>query len=116
MGPHWQWWRQQCCARPAEERAGDPSSQPFWLVGLLSLAVILRNGGDSSAVQDELRGVQQIHAAMSAFAAILRDVVQHQLKDARQIQSSFLAFAAIPCDEVCCDQGPAATALMRDIG
>ena len=30
-------------------------------------------GGDSSAVQDQLRGVQQIHATHRAFAAILED-------------------------------------------
>ena len=30
-------------------------------------------GGDSSEVQDELKGVQQIHATWSAFAAILAD-------------------------------------------
>jgi len=30
-------------------------------------------GGDSSAVQDQLRGVQQIQATQRAFAAILAD-------------------------------------------
>ena len=30
-------------------------------------------GGDSSAVQDQLRGVQQIQATHRAFAAILED-------------------------------------------
>ena len=30
-------------------------------------------GGDSSAVQDQLRGVQQVHASEGAFAAILAD-------------------------------------------
>ena len=32
-----------------------------------------RYGGDSSAVQDELKGVVQIQAARKAFAAILED-------------------------------------------
>jgi len=31
------------------------------------------NGGDSSAVQDQLRNVQQVHATRRAFAAILAD-------------------------------------------
>ena len=31
------------------------------------------DGGDSSAVQDQLKGVQQIQATQSAFAAILAD-------------------------------------------
>lgn len=30
-------------------------------------------GGDSSAVQDKLRNVQQVHATHSAFAAVLSD-------------------------------------------
>ena len=30
-------------------------------------------GGDSSAVRDQLKGVQQIQAAREAFAAILED-------------------------------------------
>ena len=32
-----------------------------------------RNGGDSSAVQDQLRNVQQVHSTSGAFAAILAD-------------------------------------------
>ena len=31
------------------------------------------NGGNSSAVQDQLKGVQQIQATVAAFAAILAD-------------------------------------------
>ncbi|CAE7938092.1 gyaR, partial [Symbiodinium sp. KB8] len=68
-------------------------------------------GGDSSAVQDHLRGVQQIQASTRAFAAIRSDgsvvtwgdadwggdssVVQEQLRDVQQIQASADAFAAI---------------------
>ena len=36
-------------------------------------------GGDSSAVQDQLRGVQQIQATDRAFAAILEDGSGHYL-------------------------------------
>ena len=69
-------------------------------------------GGDSSAVQDQLRGVQQIHATMYAFAAILEDgcvvtwgpadfggdssAVQDQLRGVQQIHATNAgAFAAI---------------------
>ena len=71
-------------------------------------------GGDSSAVQDQLRDVQQIQASMSAFAAILGDgsvvtwghadrggdssAVQAQLRDVQQMQASSFAFAAIVGD------------------
>ena len=63
-----------------------------------------RFGGDSSAVQDQLRGVQQIQAAVFAFAAILTDgsvvtwgdadcggdssAVQDQLRAVQQIQAT----------------------------
>ena len=69
-------------------------------------------GGDTSAVQDQLRGLQQIQATgFGAFAAILEDgsvvtwgdagfggdsrAVQDQLKGVQQIQSTGMAFAAI---------------------
>ena len=68
-------------------------------------------GGDSGAVQDQLRDVQQIQATNAAFAAILRDgsvvtwgrpdmggdsgAVEDQLRDVQQIQASGGAFAAI---------------------
>eukprot|EP00434_Breviolum_minutum_P013440 symbB.v1.2.011847.t1/scaffold801.1/size161289/3 len=68
-------------------------------------------GGDSSAVQDQLKDVQQIQATKTAFAAILEDgsvvtwgsaayggdssAVQHQLRGVQQIQASAAAFAAI---------------------
>ncbi|OLQ01281.1 hypothetical protein AK812_SmicGene15985 [Symbiodinium microadriaticum] len=68
-------------------------------------------GGDSSAVQDQLRDVQQIQASYGAFAATLGDgsvvswgnadeggdssAVQDQLRDVQQIQASNAAFAAI---------------------
>eukprot|EP00434_Breviolum_minutum_P023230 symbB.v1.2.020488.t1/scaffold1730.1/size104407/1 len=71
-------------------------------------------GGDSSAVQDQLRGVQQIQATLRAFAAILADgsvvawggadcggdssAVQDQLRGVQQIQATCLAFAAILAD------------------
>ena len=68
-------------------------------------------GGSSSAVQDQLKGVQQIQANKQAFAAILEDgsvvtwgyartggdssAVRDQLKGVQQIQASNRAFAAI---------------------
>ena len=68
-------------------------------------------GGDSSAVQDQLKNVQQIQATQCAFAAILADgsvvtwglagfggdssAAQHELKNALQIQASERAFAAV---------------------
>eukprot|EP00434_Breviolum_minutum_P016424 symbB.v1.2.014477.t1/scaffold1055.1/size140776/19 len=65
-----------------------------------------RCGGDSSSVQDQLRGVQQIQATGLAFAAILQDGsvvtwgdahygVRHRLKGVQQIQATSGAFAAI---------------------
>ena len=72
-------------------------------------------GGDSSQVQDQLKGVQQVQATHEAFAAILADGsvvtwgsphfgadssrVQDRLKDVPQIQASGQAFAAILADE-----------------
>ena len=69
------------------------------------------HGGDSSAVQDQLKNVQQVHAARFAFAAILADgsvvtwgdpifggdssAVQDQLKTVQHIQATGCAFAAI---------------------
>ena len=71
-------------------------------------------GGDSSQVQDQLKGVQQVQATHEAFAAILADGsvvtwgsphfgadssrVQDRLKDVPQIQASGQAFAAILAD------------------
>ncbi|OLQ14791.1 hypothetical protein AK812_SmicGene1072 [Symbiodinium microadriaticum] len=68
-------------------------------------------GGDSSAVQDQLKNVQQIQATRRAFAAILADgsvvtwgdascggdstAVQQQLQNVQQIQATWNAFAAI---------------------
>ena len=70
-----------------------------------------RHGGDSSAVQDQLKNVQQIQASDYAFAAILYDgsvvtwgdvldggdcsAVQDQLNNVQQIQASHSAFAAL---------------------
>ena len=71
-------------------------------------------GGDSSAVRNQLKGVQQIQASAGAFAAILEDgsvvtwgeaecggdssAVRDQLRGARQIQATAFAFAAILAD------------------
>ena len=71
-------------------------------------------GGDSSAVQGQLRNVQHIQASASAFAALLGDgsvvtwgrsdyggdssAVQGQLRNVQQIQASSSAFAAVLCD------------------
>jgi len=71
-------------------------------------------GGDSSAVQDQLRNVQQIQATDGAFAALLADssvvawgaqlyggdcsAVQDQLRNVQQIQATREAFAAILAD------------------
>ena len=70
-----------------------------------------RHGGDSSAVRDQLKNVQQIQATAFAFAAILGDcsvvtwgdadcggdcsAVRDQLKNVQQIQATQRAFAAI---------------------
>ena len=68
------------------------------------------HGGDSSAVRDQLKGVQQIQGTDHAFAAILEDgsvvtwgfeglrrdtSVPDQLKGVQQIQGTDDAFAAI---------------------
>lgn len=44
-------------------------------VGRLSVSAkeSQRSGGDSSAIQDQLRNVQQLQATLGAFAAILAD-------------------------------------------
>ena len=71
-------------------------------------------GADSSAVQDQLRNVQQIQASARAFTALLADgsvvtwghpgeggdssAVQEQLKDVQRVQASSRAFAAILAD------------------
>ena len=75
---------------------------------------VQRCGGDSSAVQDQLRGVQHIQATFGAFAASLADgsvvtwgdqrfggdssTVQDQLRGVQQIQATPHAFAAILAD------------------
>ena len=72
------------------------------------------NGGDCSAVQDQLLNVQQIQATERAFAAILADgsvvawedpdrggdcsAVQERLKNVQAIQATAAAFAAILAD------------------
>ena len=70
-----------------------------------------KNGGDSSAVQDQRQGVLQIQATNYAFATILADgsvvtwgsggdssAVRDQLKGVLQIQATNYAFAAILAD------------------
>ena len=73
-----------------------------WICGHLGSC---GHGGDSSAVQEQLRDVQQIQASTCAFAAILGDgsvvtwgdarsggdssAVQDQLRDVQQIQASY---------------------------
>eukprot|EP00439_Symbiodinium_sp_Y106_P056436 s157_g7.t3 len=81
-------------------------------------------GGDSSAVRDQLKNVQQIQAtAGGAFAAILVDrsvvtwghpihggasaAVQQQLKNVQEVQASLGAFAAILGDGSVVTWGPA---------
>lgn len=86
--------------------------QRFWQIDLLLPGAIF--GGDSSAVQDQLRSVQEIQATGTAFAAILADrsvvawsnpqsggdssEVQDQLRNVRQIRGSRGAFAAMLAD------------------
>ena len=71
-------------------------------------------GGDSAAVQEQFRGVQQVGATSAAFAAILTDgsvttwghpdaggdssAVRQQLKNVQHVQATELAFAAILAD------------------
>ena len=71
-------------------------------------------GGDSTAIQDQLKNVQKIHATHGAFAAILAHgtvvtwgqpllggdstAVQDQLKNVQQISGTAAAFAAILSD------------------
>ena len=71
-------------------------------------------GGDSSAVRDQLKNVQQVQVTHAAFAVILEDgsvvtwgaaveggnsnCVRDQLKTVQQIQATMHAFAAILAD------------------
>ena len=81
-------------------------------------------GGDSSQVQHQLKGVQEVQASYGAFAAILADgsvvtwgnpnyggessEVQDQLKGVRQVQANYGAFAAILADGSVRDLGQSA--------
>ena len=85
-----------------------------WLSGSIVTWGEAEFGGDSSEVQDQLKGVQQVQATNSAFAAILADgsvvtwgrpycggdssEVQDQLKGVQQLQATDCAFAAILAD------------------
>ena len=83
------------------------------VMDLWSLAVMLPGEETSSAVQAQLKNVQQIQASAGAFAAIRSDgsvvswgnhtggdssAVQDQLRDVQQMQASRGAFAAILSD------------------
>ena len=72
-------------------------------------------------MQDQLRGVKQIEATLTAFAAVLDDGsvvtwgnaekggdssdVEERLKDVQQIQSAGFAFRCHSVRRVCCDLG-----------
>ena len=93
--------------------AATNSAFALWCHGASAIVTwgLADEGGDSSAVQDQLRGVQQIQAANTAFAAILGDrsvvtwgrvdeggdslAVRDQLRGVQQIQATAFAFAAI---------------------
>lgn len=88
----------------------------FWCVGGDRLVAWGKSssGGDISAVQDQLRNVQQVHGTSAAFAAILADgsvvtwgssesggdsaAVQDRLRNVQQIGGTANAFAAILAD------------------
>ena len=97
------WWRQQFRARPAEERATDPSLRLCfcrhprrWVCRHRGDA---HNGGDSSSVQNQLKDVQQTQAFASAFAAILADGSVVTWGDAYAICWWRLQFRARPVEE-----------------
>ena len=70
------WGRQLCSPRSAEEAASSGPDSAFAAI-LEDGSVVTWGdpgwGGDSSAVQDQLKSVQQVQATDSAFAAILED-------------------------------------------
>ena len=80
---HWGWWRQQCGTGAAARCAADPSflswhllqswAMDLWSPGAMPSWGPAYVGGDSNAVQEQLRDVQQIQASVGAFAAILGD-------------------------------------------
>ena len=77
--------------------------------------VLQTHGGDISAVQDQLRNMQQVQGTECAFAAILADgsavtwgdveyggdrsAVQDRLRNVQQVQGTHGAFAAILADK-----------------
>ena len=87
---------------------------PFLQMVQLLLGELKEYGGDSRAVQDQLRNVQEVQAAHTAFAALTKDgsvvtwgnklaggdstAVQDQLRNVQQIQAAMLSFAAILAD------------------
>ena len=116
MGPSRLWWRQLCSPGSAQERPRGSGHQQGICRNLGKGSVVTWGnpdfGGDSSAVQDQLKeSVQQIQAKNFAFAAILGDgaviswgypglggdssAVQDQLRSVKQIQASAGAFSAI---------------------
>ena len=112
----WQW---QLCSRRSTQECqadwgqwrcicGDPGR---WISGDLGLVGPEDCGANSSAIQHQLRSVQQIRATSFAFAAILADwsvvtwgdpdesgdssKVQHKLRRVQHVQSTSGAFATI---------------------
>ena len=83
----------------------------LWCCGESRIVTWGHPDGDSSAVHDQLRNVQQVQGTGIAFAAILADgsfvtwgdqryggdssAVQDQLRSVQQIQATSSAFAAI---------------------
>ena len=114
MGQRAPWRLQQFRARPTEERTADPSLISSFCRHLRDGSVVTWGnyglGGDSSALQDQLKNVQQIQASNYAFAAILGDgfvgtwgserfgsdgsSAEDQLQSVQQIHASKSAFAA----------------------
>ena len=90
------------------------SSRTFSKSKLLAPRLLPLMAMDSSALQDQLKNMQQIQASQAAFAAILSDgsvvtwgdaelggdssAVQDRLKNVQLIQASQAAFAAILSD------------------
>ena len=98
------------------QMAATPTAFALWCHGHSAIVTWghAEYGGNSSAVRDQLRGVQQIQGTERAFAAILEDgsvitwgsqdgggdssAVRDQLRGVQQIQATSRAFAAILAD------------------
>ena len=115
MGPSRIWWRQLGSSNSAREcpaNSGNgkgircnPGRRICCYLGRSAV-------GDSSAVQNQLQNVRQVHGTRAAFAAVLADGsvvtwgdvdeggaesfhVQDQLRNVRQVQATWTAFAAV---------------------